>query len=278
MVRRHALLAATVLLISGVSLAQDIDGTATDSSRTQTDIAGQISDRAERQAFLSLFKKSTPSASLRSAKTFLADFPQSAFLAQAYEVAARASIDQQDYVGGLDYAKKSLALLPENVLLLVSVADIEARQDGEDAAIQYARDALQALDSFSAPGSISKEDWPQLKQQWAATANFAIARTLLGKALKVSPGAERDALLKECQSSLTRARELSPSDPEITLLSGLTAIAAGQLQISAAKFAKVYRGGGELAPLALQNLQTIYAMLNLKSQLSFEAFVNRIQE
>ena len=72
---------------------------------------------------------------LQRAKYFLETFPQSPFLAQAYEVAARACFDVQDYPSGLSYAENSLLLLPENSLLLVAVADIEAREGRNNAAI-----------------------------------------------------------------------------------------------------------------------------------------------
>ena len=125
----------------GLVKAQDIDANLTGQRRTPSTIADQIMDLAERDAFLDLFKQSTPELMLRHANFFLDAFPQSAFLAQGYEVAARACFDLQDYQSGLSYAGKSLALLPENSLLLVSVADIEAREHRHDAAIAHAHPA-----------------------------------------------------------------------------------------------------------------------------------------
>jgi hypothetical protein len=259
----------------GFARAQDIDGYVPTQNRTTTSIAGQITDPAERRAFLALFKLSQPDEMLRDAKLFLDRFPQSAFLAQAYEVAARASFDLQDYQPGLGYAENSLALLPENVLLLVPVADIEAREHRDDAAIRHARDALETLDRFGPPASIAKPDWPELKKKLAATANFVLGRASLRKALELPAGQERASLIGVCESALSKARDLNAADPEITSLLGLAGLASGQLHLAAANFAAVYRGRSQFAPQALQNLQSIYNLLNVKSQLSFEAFLQQ---
>ena len=102
-------------------LGQDIDTNITTENRRSSTVADQISDPAERLAFLALFQNAQPKQMLEQAKLFLARFPQSAFLFQAYEMAARASFGLEDYDAGLNYAKQSLTLLPENPLLLVSV-------------------------------------------------------------------------------------------------------------------------------------------------------------
>ena len=94
------------------------------------------------------------------AEAFVVAFPQSAFLAQAYEVAARSSFDLGDYERGLAYGRQSLALLQENPLLLVSVADVEARQHLNSAAIAHAEDALDDLDRFARPSSVRKKIGP----------------------------------------------------------------------------------------------------------------------
>jgi tetratricopeptide (TPR) repeat protein len=171
--------------------AQDIDANITTLNRKPSTVADQISDAAERASFLALFKQGSPAERLQQATSFLARFPKSAFLFQAYDVAARASFDLQDYDLGVRFARESLALLPENPLLLVSTADVEARKHDNDAAISDAQDAIEDLDRFSAPSTVAPESWPELKRKLGATANFAKGRALLGKALeglRVFPG------------------------------------------------------------------------------------------
>jgi hypothetical protein len=74
-------------------VGQDIDANPSIEKRSLSTIADQISDASERAAFVKLFVQAPPAEMRARAQAFLARFPQSAFLAQAYEVAARASFD-----------------------------------------------------------------------------------------------------------------------------------------------------------------------------------------
>src|SRR5580704_7233054 len=182
--------------------AQDIDTLVTTTNRSPSTVADQIRDPAERDAFLNLYKAQEASAMLRAAKSFLQNYPQSAFLAQAYEVAADSSFDAGDYVGGLDYARQSLTYLPENPQLLVAVADVEARQHLNGGAIKNARAALYYFDRFGRPGAIAESQWPDMKRRMRATANFALGRALLQEAIAGPAGENRSALLKESEMAL----------------------------------------------------------------------------
>jgi predicted CXXCH cytochrome family protein len=272
------LLAIATLLGPLVPLAgQDIDANITTQNRRPSAIADQISDASERAAFLILFQATQPEQRLDHAKSFLTRFPQSAFLFLAYEVAARASFDLQDYDSGLDYAAKSLTLLPENPLLLVSTADVEAQQHQNEVAISHAEDALEYLDRFSAPSTVAPESWPELKRKLKATANFAKGRALLGQTLELAAGEKRTALLRDCEVALQAAQSLNSSDSEITYLLGLAQLSAGESLPAAASFVRVYQAKDPLAPKAFENLQTIYKMLKLDEHESFESFLQRTE-
>jgi len=196
-----------LLLWSFIFLAaQDIDSVPSVQKRNLASIADEIADSAERSAFLQLFKPAAPAEMRARAEAFQARFPQSAFLAQAYEVAARGCFDLGEYELGLSYAQKSLVLLPENPLLLVPVADVEARQHLNSAAIAHASEALDDLDRFAGPASVRDEDWPNVKQQLKSTANFAKGRAQLQAALTQPMGETRRELLKNSEiDALVRA-------------------------------------------------------------------------
>lgn len=276
MFRRLLVIAALFSPLAPLA-GQVIDANITTQNRSFSTVADQISDAAERAAFLTLFKQGSPAQMLQQAKSFLAQFPQSAFLFQAYEVAARASFGLKDYDAGLNYARESLTLLPENPLLLVSVADVKAQRHLNGAAISDARDAIKYLDRFSAPATVPSESWPELKSKLKATAEFALGRALLEQALALSKGEKRDAVLRDCMASLAEAQELNPSDLEITYLFGLAQLASGELQFAAGSFAKIYRANGSLASKALENLRSIYKMLPLDSRDTFESFVQQAE-
>jgi len=272
------LLRIGILFCPLVPLAsQDIDTNITLTNRSPSTVAGQIYDASERAAFLALFPQKQPEQMLEIAKSFLARFPQSAFLFQAYEVAARASFDLQDYDSGLNYAEKSLALLPENPLLLVSTADVEARKHRDEAAISHAQDAIEDLDRFSAPSTVAPESWPDLKRKLKATADFAKGRALLGEALELPKGEKRTELLRNCEISLEEAQRLNSSDSEITYLLGLAQLSAEELLPAAASFVRTCEAKDTLAPKACENLQTIYKILKLDRRESFERFLQRVE-
>ncbi len=178
-------------------------------------------------------------------------------------------------VSGLSYAENSLLLLPENSLLLVAVADVEAREGHNDAAIVHARDALDDLDRFGPPATVTPQDWPELKRKLAASANFALGRASLAKALDLPAGQERTLLVRDCELSLSKAQELNPSDPEVTYLLGLAHLVSGNLNLAAGNFARVYQGGSEFAPESLRNLQSIYKALETNTGVSFEEFLKQ---
>src|SRR6266478_6346810 len=181
-----------ILICPLVPLAgQDIDANPSIQKRSLSTIADQIRDGSERAAFLELFRQAPPAQMLARAEAFLARFPQSAFLAQAYEVAARGSFDLGNYDPGLIYAEKSLVLLPENPLLLVAVADVEAGEQRNPAAIVHAEQALDGLDQFGPPGSVPEQDWPGLQRKLKTSALFSKGRSLLQQALTVPAGDKR---------------------------------------------------------------------------------------
>src|ERR1700751_1904264 len=273
-----AIFLGTLLSAAIPVAAQDIDTLVTTTNRSPSSVADQISDPAERNAFLDLYKPQDAGVMLQAAKNFLQKFPQSAFLAQEYEVAADSSFDQSDYAGGLAFARQSLTYLPENPQLLVAVADVQARQHLNDEAITNARAALYYFDRFGRPGAIAESQWPDLKRRMRATANFALGRALLQEAVAGPAGEKRRALLEESETALEQARSLNGADSQIVYVLGLVRLSSGDFPPAADNFAAVYVQKDELAPKALQHLQTIYKTLDPKARGDFDSFVARAAE
>lgn len=257
------------------AVAQDIDTVVTATSRSPSTVADEITDPVEKSAFLSLYRKQDPSAMLTAATRFLTDFPQSAFLAQAYEVAADSSFDLNDYPAGLDYAQKSLVYLPENPELLAAVADVQARQHANDAAIESGRSAIDLLDRFGRPGAVPEREWPAMKQKLQASAHFAIGRALLQKALGESTVEQRSELFRRSEESLLDAQRLHPDDSEIVYVLGLVHLSQGRLEPAANDFARVYQGQGPFAAKSFSHLQEIYKILKPPPKSGFEVFVQQ---
>lgn len=268
-----------LLLFALTSLgAQDIDSVPTFEKHTPANLADQIVHPSERSAFLRLFEHASPAEMRARAEDFITRFPRSAFLAQAYEVAARGCFNLGDYSKGIGYAQQSLALLPENALLLVSIADVEARQRLDSAAIAHADDALTCLDRFAAPSSVRDEDWTSVKQQLKSTANFAKGRALLQEGLAQVSDEKRRPLLNGANASLLEALRLNVHDLELAYALGLAQLSSGDALGASSSFAGVYRAGGELAPHALDNLRAIHQVIDPKSTFSFENFLQQASD
>ena len=263
------------------SAAQDIDSVVSDENRTVPTIAEEIKDPGERAAFLALYQTQDPQRVQSLARTFLEQYPQSAFLATVYERAARSSFDLGDLPAGLSFARQSLALFPENPLLLVAVADVQARTAHPEAALESARDALDYLDRFARPSAISEENWPKIKRMQQATAWFVIGRVQMVEALALPAGAGQDALVNQATSSLSQASALNPEDPEILYLLGILHLAGHNLGEARADFGAVYRRGGELARKARTQLLTIYnsqTAAKPSTGMDFDMFLSNSQE
>src|ERR1035438_10297772 len=194
-----------ILLVCGIIplWGQDIDVSPSIQKRSPATIAEQIGDPAERAAFLQLFQQAPPLQMRERADKFLSGFPQSAYRAQAYEVAARArsgfpqsayraqayevaaraSFDLQNFKQGLADAQRSLSMLPENPMLLTAVADVEAHQDLDSDAIVHADEAFEGLLHCGPPSSVPESKWPALRRNLESSALFSKGRALLKQAL-----------------------------------------------------------------------------------------------
>jgi predicted CXXCH cytochrome family protein len=258
-------------------VAQDVDTIVTTQNRSPSTIAEQIPDLAERQAFFKLLEQGPPAVMLERSNSFLRLFPRSAFLFEAEEIAARANFAMGDDEEGLKYARQSLRLLPENPLLLVSVSDVEAKLHQDDRASEDARDAIEYLETFASPATVAPDAWPELKNKLMATANFALGRALLDKALVLPPGSARSSELRDCVAALSQAHFENPSDVEIIYLKGLAEMSSRQLDYAAEDFSRVYWSHEVLSGKAYDNLQTLYKEQGGRAGKTFEAFVEETE-
>ena len=114
---RHLIAACIVAFLwprfSGLNWAQEFDTVLTEKNRKPFTVLDQIPDPIERKAVQALYGARDPEPRAQRAEAFLAAYPQSWFLPQAYEIAAKAYIDLNDYPRALDRGKASLRFLPK---------------------------------------------------------------------------------------------------------------------------------------------------------------------
>ena len=235
-------------------------------------VLDEIPDPAERKAFANLYEKRSAADRRNVAVDFLSRYPHSAFLAQAYEIAAKASIDLGDQSAALRYGGEALKLHPENPLLLVPMANIEVRKGELDAATRNARLALDCLDRFIGPSAFSPKEWATLARQLRASSLYVLAEAAASEGLKAS-GAEKPAKLKEAEEFGEQSWRTDPTDSNSAYLLAIIRLAQGNDRDAAPALAIVYRQGGPLKPRAEQRLRALYANWPTSRQQGFDEFV-----
>ena len=238
-------------------------------------ILDEINDAGERKAYLALFQKQSAEARRRTALEFLEHYPQSAFLSQAYEVAAKASINLGDTRSAVEFGRLSLQILPENPLLLVPLADAEIQQGNLAVAAQDARMALDCLERFLKPAIFSEKEWSALEKQLRASSYYVLGKAATEQGLNAQ-GPERDRKLQEAEEFTGHSLQLNPSDPTTSYLLGLIRLVRGNLKGAASAFAATYQQRGPLREKAEKHLQEIYGHWPSKRVQGFDAFVREV--
>ena len=245
-----------MLFASLCALAQDIDNVVSPAGRKPFTFLDQIEDPQERAEYLRLYRERGPAARRRLAEAFLERRPQSWLLAQVYEIAAKASIDLDDFPAALRFGKESLLLLPENPLLLVPLANVQVQQNALRDAASSAADALEYLYRFGRPSAIPESDWPEIERELRASSYFVMGRVAATEGLSAR-GPGRKAKLEAAAAHLSRARRLHDADPESAYLMALVQLALGNTRDAAAQFLAASRTPGPLQAKALSQLRAL---------------------
>jgi tetratricopeptide (TPR) repeat protein len=145
--RRRGCTLVLALSLAMRCLAQEIDTAILSNQEKPFTILDQVDTDKERHAFLKLYEERNARTKRDLAESFLTNYPQSWLLSTVYELAAKASIDLGDYSKALRYGQDSLALLPENTLLLVPLAGVQVQQGLLIEGKQTAHQALEYLRS-----------------------------------------------------------------------------------------------------------------------------------
>jgi len=269
-----AVIFTTSLRCSG----QDIDTLITSQTPRRSSVLDEAQSPAERRAILALYKEKDAPTRARLAEAFIKNFPKSGFLAEAYQIAAKWEIQVGDYGDALHDAALSLRLYPENELLLVSIADVQAQQGLYSQAETNALSASDDLQRFVRPASVSSQQWKSLEPQLEATCSFILGRARMALAIGSNSAEAKRSGLKVALSDLARAAALNPRDDEVQYLAGLAEVASGNTQSAAEHFARAYRLKGPLASKAAGQLRTLYSVSFRASRPIFESYLQSIPD
>jgi predicted CXXCH cytochrome family protein len=259
-----------VLLFLAVAAGQDIDILVTPHTRKVFSFADQIEDDGERKAFLALYQEKRPAERLRLAEAYLSSYPASWLLAQIYEIAAKAAMDVGQDERSMAFAQESLQLLPENPLLLAPLATLQWKAGHGTEARRSAQDALEYLDRFAGPASVSEREWPRIERDLRHSCYRLLGNISAAGALR-SSGIERKRQLERAAAEL----KLAGDDGDVQYQLGLTYLALADPRSATLYFAAAWRKGGSAAEKSLSHLRKIHA---LSPGASFENFLAAIPE
>jgi len=260
---------SALLVLAIMAAAQDSDTFLTRDT-PQLTLLSQVSDSAESNAFLRAYQAGDAMSRHEYAHSFIDLYPRSFLLAQAFDLAAKASIDLGQYPQAIDEGRFSLRLMPENAPLLVLLANVEARQPASFLqALADARDALEYLDQFEPPGSLNEADGKRLYSQLRASAWYATALVCVSRGLTTPL---QPAELTQALSALDRAAAWNSSDPEIFYLRGVVAFALHQTAEAESDLAFAAQSSESVAPRASKYLREIFQKIP-GTHGTFEQFV-----
>ena len=244
-------LLAVMVLGAGIGvLAQDAGLTLFD----------EIENTDERSALRRVWTAAEPALQQRLAADFVATFPASVALRDAYELGARASLAAGEPQRALELAGQSLRLLPENPLLLVMTADIAAKSKRLELAESSAREALRHLAAADTPASVAQDAWPGVRARLQASAYLALG---LVAAHRNQPAEARRSLLL----SLT----LHAGNDETLYALGVVEQALDRQAEAAAAFAEATRLSGPMKEAATRSLRELFDKQN--QSVTFESYI-----
>ena len=136
-----------------------------------TNQAPQAQSQEELDAYLAVYASADPRFTVAMADQFTSRYPRSEFLGLAYQCQMSAYQRLNDYEGVLRAGEKALALVPENLNTLLTLAavipnGVTGRPDASRRLAQaetYARKALSQLGEMKIPREIALEKWETMK-------------------------------------------------------------------------------------------------------------------
>ena len=277
---RHGLHLSPYLLVAGIfwlfasasgpSYAQDLDLVLYAGDPAKPALLDKIDNVEEREAFLELKEIQDPRRKRELAEKFLREFPESWLTSSAHLMAANACIDLDELQPGLEHAKRSLEILPENGTLLVTLANVQVHEGLLDEAEVSASDALEYLARFQRPSIYSKGEWAQIRRELQGSAHYVLGRLAATRGLR-STGPRQAEQLSAAQQSLRSSLALNPSDGIATLLLGIVEFELGNHDTALSAFAKAAQAPGPAQSRAEARLRQMHQS-QAPHSVPFEAF------
>lgn len=159
-----------LMLVAAILVGQDLDTIIDKKNRKTASVMDQVENPQERELFLKIYREAIPLVRRSMATEFLHQYPDSWLLPQVLEAASKAAMELNDLPTALYYGKQSLRIYPENPLLLVPMAMMQAKRGERKAAAGNAEAALEYLARFASPAGMTDQQWRPVRDSLRETA------------------------------------------------------------------------------------------------------------
>lgn len=216
-------------------------------------VVGEVRTLEEKSAWEAV-TGAPESEKVAKAQEFLTAYEDSGMTPHAHYVIAMTSFRNADYVNFTMHGEMALEELPEAVDLLSQLAYYYAEKKKYDESIQHAETLIFLMDGMGNPGKLSDRDWAQGQDQVAATANYALGRSHLGKYIDDKTKPENlDQAIENLETALT----FNPVDDYVYFRLGEAYLLKERRKDATASYARAAAAQGPVAGQARVRLKSL---------------------
>jgi tetratricopeptide (TPR) repeat protein len=199
-----------------------------------------------------------PAAKKKMIDEFAEKYPQSKALAFVYQEGAILGRISNDVDTMGDYGEKSLAVWPDNYVLLTELGSAYVQRKQVDKAEEKATKALELISAAPKPESASEEQWAAAKSVLTATNQCTLGFVHLNRAQGTTDAAKKKVEAEAALAPFRKALELGPKDDYSLYGIGITYAILNDYANSESNLARASVVNGTISGIAKSTLETLY--------------------
>ena len=214
---------------------------------------------AEFNAYDAVVQSTQPEEVIQLGKNFLDLFPENDLASFVHKRLAISYQQLNDYDNLVFHGEKTIELRPEDLDMRPTLAMAFAERGENNRAIDYAVEGLRILETIDKPADTPVRQWVMLRDRVVADANYAQGLAYLKKSL--GRVGDRTVILNRSIEHLEKAVEADPRFDAAYFRLGYTHTRLNNADKAIESYAQAAALDGIAAPLALQQLRTLYDFL-----------------
>jgi tetratricopeptide (TPR) repeat protein len=219
---------------------------------------GPTVDQVQTQEYDKIRAEKDPAAKMKLIEDFLRTYPQSRVEPYVLQEGALLGASMNNMEMMSDYGEKSLAALPNNLILLTELGSAYVHRKQIDKAEEKASKALELIEKTPKPPRATEEQWATGKQMML-TSNFStLGFVHLNRAQSNPDPGQKKIEGEKAIPLFMKSLELTPSNDYSLYGLGLTYAILNDYPNAEAFLAKAAVVSGPLAPVSRSMLESLY--------------------